>query len=278
MLPVLSSVKTIHLTWSLRCPSYMTQLWQINGPYKMKFTAVCGKAAAVCGGAPPPPAAHPGLPFAEDLSRHWSPTRVIRSGLRWSLPAHLCLRWSRPAHLGLRWSCPARLLHFLSAPRVAIPPIKCFGGGLPTMAHGGPGLAMAHGDPGLTMAHGRSAMAAQVPGSAMAAWSATAAWVPWSSMTAWVPWSTMAAWVPWSTMATRTPCSALGPGTGTALEATCPGSRSLEASRAPPPPSPLDVIRHGDAPIGRGGGLMSDFVFLFLVFPHPYMVLPVSCH
>ncbi len=24
--------------------------------------------------------------------------------------------------------------------------------------------------------------------------------------------------------------------------------------------------------------ILSDFVFLFLVFPHPYMVLPVSCH
>ncbi len=35
-------------------------------------------------------------------------------------------------------------------------------------------------------------------------------------------------------------------------------------------PSPLDVIRHGT--------VMSDFVSLFLVFPCPYMVLPVSCH
>ncbi len=31
---------------------------------------VRGKSAAVSGGVPPPPAAHPGLPFAEDLSRH----------------------------------------------------------------------------------------------------------------------------------------------------------------------------------------------------------------
>ncbi len=44
----------------------------------MEFTTVlsspspafAGESAAVSGGVPPPPAAHPGLPFAEDLSSH----------------------------------------------------------------------------------------------------------------------------------------------------------------------------------------------------------------
>ncbi len=94
------------------------------------------------------------------------------------------------------------------------------------MAHSGPWLAMAHGLP--TRAHG-------VPWSAMNAWSAMATWVTWSAMATWVPWSAMAARVSRSTVDARTAGSAVGPGTGTALEATCPGSRSLEASRAPTP-------------------------------------------
>ncbi len=72
---------------------------------------------------PPPPATHPGLSFAEDLSRHPRLARPAVHGksaavhrelepywcLCWPRPAHLRLRWSRPAHLRLRWSCPAHL-------------------------------------------------------------------------------------------------------------------------------------------------------------------------
>ncbi len=46
----------------------------------------------------------------------------------------------------------------------------------------------------------------------------------------------MAHGVPGSFMAARAPWSTIGPGMGTALEATCPVSMSLEASRAPIPP------------------------------------------
>ncbi len=60
--------------------------------------------------------------------------------------------------------------------------------------------------------------------------------VPWSAMAHGDPRSDMAAWVPWS---------AVGPGTGTVLEATSPVSMTLEATRDAHPPSPLDVVRCG---------------------------------
>ncbi len=44
----------------------------------------------------------------------------------------------------------------------------------------------------------------------------------------------------------------LGPGMGTALEATCPASRSLEASRAPTPP-PLSMLYGAGRAYWEGG-------------------------
>ncbi len=48
--------------------------------------------------------------------------------------------------------------------------------------------------------------------------------------------------------------STLLPGSGTTLEASCPVSMSLEASKAPP----LDVARHETRLLGGGGRIMSD--------------------
>ncbi len=68
--------------------------------------------------------------------------------------------------------------------------------------------------------------------------------------------STMAFRVPGSVMAAQAPHSAVGHGMGAALEASCPVSVSLEASRAstPPLPSPYVIVTVRDAPIWRGGG------------------------
>ncbi len=73
----------------------------------------------------------------QSAPRSWS--RPAHICLRWSRPAHLCLRWSRPAHRRLRWHCPVQ--SFESAPqRLWTSQRKCWGGGggIPTMAHGGP--------------------------------------------------------------------------------------------------------------------------------------------
>ncbi len=86
-------------------------------------------------------------------------------------------------------------------------------------------------------------MASRVPGSAMASrvpGSAMASRAPCSAVASRVPGSAVAFRAPCSAVASRAPCSAVGPGTGAALEASCPVSVSLEASRAPPPPPPLD--------------------------------------
>ncbi len=125
---------------------------------------------------------------------------------------------------------------FQSTPPGQRSPQENFGGGLSVMAHRVPGSTMADRVP-------RSTMAAQVPGSAMAGRA------------------------PSSIMAARAPCSTVSPGTGTALEAICPVSMSLEASRAPKP-TPHWMLYGADAPVGRG--VTSD------LYPH-VLCLPSSC-
>ncbi len=117
-----------------------------------------------------------------------------------------------------------------------------------SMAARAPRSAMASSVPGPSVA-AWSAMAARIPGSAMAAWSAVAAGIPGSAMAAGIPGSAMAAW---SAVAAWVPGSAVGPGTGTALEVTCPVSRSLRPPECPPP-LPFRCRTARDAPIGRGG-------------------------
>ncbi len=94
---------------------------------------------------------------------------------------------------------------------------------------------------------GGPAMASRVPGSAMASR---------------VPGSAMAARAPRSAMAARAPRSAVGSRTGAALEASCPVYMSLEASRAPTPPSRWMVYGAGRTVREGGGGVVSDFVSL----------------
>ncbi len=77
-------------------------------------------------------------------------------------------------------------------------------------------------------------------------------------------------WVPCSAMAARAPCSTVDPGTSTNLEASCPVSMSLEASRAPPP-SPLNFVWCGTRLLGGGGWVMSDLCPHVLCF-HPSYV------
>ncbi len=77
-------------------------------------------------------------------------------------------------------------------------------------------------------------------------------------------------------MAARAPRSAMGPGTGAALEASCPVSVSLEASRAPTPPPRWMV--YGAGHTVREGGVTVRPVSPCPVFPSllcPYMVFPV---
>ncbi len=64
--------------------------------------------------------------------------------------------------------------------------------------------------------------------------------------------SAMASRVPGSAMDTGLPGPAIGPGTGTALEATCPVSKSLRPPGRPPP-LPGVTITARVAPSGRGG-------------------------
>ncbi len=81
--------------------------------------------------------------------------------------------------------------------------------------------------------------------------------------------------IPSPAIAARAPCSTMGPGMGAALEASCPVSRSLEASRAPTPPSPLDVVQRGMRLLGGGGGDNVRTVSPCPVFPLllcPYLV------
>ncbi len=90
-------------------------------------------------------------------------------------------------------------------------------------------------------------MASQAPRSAMASQA------PRSAMAAQAPRSAMAARAPGSTMAARASCSAVGPGMGTALEASCPVLSPCPL-RPPERPLPLPVgwctVR--DALFGRG--------------------------
>ncbi len=92
----------------------------------------------------------------------------------------------------------------------------------------------------------RSAMASSVPRPSVAAWSAMAARIPGSAMAAWVPGSAMAAWVPGSAMA---------PGTGAALEASCPvlSPCPLRPPERPPPP-PLSMSYGAGRAYWKGGG------------------------
>ncbi len=178
------------------------------------------------------------------------------------------------------------------------PPEKSFpnkifgGGGLPTMeASQAPRSAMAAGIPGsaiptMEASRGpRSALASRAPpprhgrpSPATPPWPPElpappmAAWAPRSAMAAWAPRSTMAAGIPGSAMAAW---SAIGPGTGTALEATCPVSQSLRPPERPPP-LPFRCHTARDAPIGRGGGGNVRLCLPLPLFPCPYMVLPVS--
>ncbi len=92
-----------------------------------------------------------------------------------------------------------------------------------------------------------SAMASKVPRFAMAARA------PCSAMAARSPCSAMASQVPRFAMAARAPCSAVGPGTGAALEASCPVLSPCPL-RPPerPPPLPVGWCTMRDAPFGRG--------------------------
>ncbi len=73
-----------------------------------------------------------------------------------------------------------------------------------------------------------------------------------------------------SAMAARAPWSAVGPRTGAALEAFCPRTLPLEASRATTPPPRWMVYSAGRAV--REGGVMSD-----LCFPPSYAHIWSSC-
>ncbi len=91
-------------------------------------------------------------------------------------------------------------------------------------------------------------MAAWVPGSTMA----TRA--PRSAMASRVPWPAKASWVLGSAMAARAPRSAMAPGTGAALEASCPVLSPCPL-RPPERPSPFDVIRRGTRLLEGGGNV-----------------------
>ncbi len=90
---------------------------------------------------------------------------------------------------------------------------------------------------------------------------------------------TMAARIPSPAMDARAPCSTAGPGTGAALEASCPVSMSLEASRAPTPP-PHWMLYSAGCACWEGGceDLMSELCPHVLCFPSSCAhIWSVSC-
>ncbi len=93
-------------------------------------------------------------------------------------------------------------------------------------------------------------MVSRVPGSTMATQALR------SAMASWVPGSAMATWAPRSAMAARAPRSAMAPGTGAALEASCPvlSPCPLRPPERPPPPL-FDVIRRGTRLLEGGGNV-----------------------
>ncbi len=108
-------------------------------------------------------------------------------------------------------------------------------------------------------------------------WTLTIFWGGWGkpTMAHRVPWSAMASRVPWPTMASRAPCSAVGPGTGSALEASCPRVPwGLQRSHLPPP---RWMLHSTGCAFGEGGvmSVLSFCVFCFLSSHGHIWLVPV---